>query len=388
MSLREELAEFLQGVVNTRKRRFSVCSLRVLLWVLSQFYIGIVAWNSLRKKRKLCSSVISVGNIVLGGTGKTPAVELLARMLKNMGRRVAILSRGYGRKPAKSSMSLGVVSDGREVLLGTEEGGDEPQLLARNLPGVAVLVGRDRFLAGSYAIDNLGTDAVILDDGYQYSALERDLDIVTIDTGRPFGNGYVFPRGTLREPRHGLKRADIFLLTRVEKDFSLGDLKKELRSINPEAPMVESMHSPVCLQNIVTGKRIEVDSLDGKRILALSSIGYPQSFEKTLRELGAIIEHSFRFADHHRYSSGEIAGIIDVAREKGIDMIITTQKDGMRLEKFGHLFSKTLRGAINVLQLIIELKIVRGGEILESRLRSVLDSSHQEQGKEKELEIN
>lgn len=376
--MKEKLAEFLSDVVNTKERRFSICSLHILLWILSRFYLGIVAWNSLKRKRDLPSCVISVGNIVLGGTGKTPAVELLARMLKTMGRKVAILSRGYGRRPTKTTDSLGVVSDGKKVLLGAEEGGDEPQLLARNLPGVAVLVGRDRFLVGSYAINNLGTDTLILDDGYQYSVLGRDLDIVTIDTGRPFGNGHVVPRGTLREPRDGLSRADIFLLTRVEPGLSLRALKSELRSINPEAPIIESVHSPICLENIVTAERIELSFLDGRSILALSSIGHPQSFEKTLEGLGAVVKDTLRFADHHRYSSNEVGRILQLAQKETVDAIVTTQKDSMRLEPFRDLVLRSCEGmsggSINVLALIIELKIIRGREILDRKLRTVLGS--------------
>ncbi len=299
--------------------------------------------------------MISVGNIVLGGTGKTPAVEMLAKILTTRGCRVAILSRGYRRKPTKRTASFGVVSDGKTILLGSEEGGDEPQLLAKNLPGVAVLVGKNRFLTGNLAINKYGCDAIILDDGYQYLALKRDLNIAVINAICPFGNGHLLPRGTLREPKNKLKRANLFLLTHTDESNNLENLKQELRAINPTAPIIESIHSPVRLQDIATGKHLELNFLTGKDIFALSSIGNPQSFEKTLKELGANVRDSFRFLDHHRYSLREIDKIRRLAQQKGVETIITTQKDAMRLEGI-------CDG--NILALIIELKIIRGKEIL------------------------
>ncbi len=371
--MKERLKQFLLHVVNTGEKRFLVCFLRPLLWFLSMLYLGVITCNSAKKKRELSCPVISVGNLILGGTGKTPAVEMLARMIKAMGYKAAILSRGYGRKPTRATASLGIVSDGERVLLGAEEGGDEPRVLAGNLPGVAVLVGKDRFRTGSYAINNLGASAVILDDGYQHTALKRDLDIVTVDSSCPFGNGHLLPRGTLREPVEGLRRADLFLLPRVDMatsiGFCVGDLRRKLRSVNPAALVLESVHSPVCLKNVITGERLELEFLTGRNVFAVSSIGNPQSFEKTLRNLGAVVVNEFRFADHHRYTSDEIARIRCMAQKRGVRTLLTTQKDAVRLEPFRNSF--VTGEAVDVLALVIELKIVRGKEILEDMVKSL-----------------
>ncbi len=340
------------------------------LWLLSKLYISVIRLNYLKRKKELRRPVISVGNIVVGGTGKTPAVETLARILTTWGCNVAILSRGYRRKPTKNTASFGVVSDGQKILLGSEEGGDEPQQLAKNLPGVAVLVGKNRFLTGSFAIDNYGCDAIILDDGYQHSALKRNLDIVVINASCPFGNGYLLPRGTLREPKSNLKRANLFLITHVDEATDLETLKQELKSINPAAPIIESIHSPVHLQAIATENRLELEFLTGRDILAVSSIGHPQSFEKTLENIGANVRDSFRFPDHHKYSLREIDRIRRLAQEKGIETIVPTQKDSMRLERFRNSFPTGCDG--NMLALIIELKITHGKEILENLLKTLV----------------
>jgi tetraacyldisaccharide 4'-kinase len=300
MNISERASHFLLRVSENRL-------FHIPLWALSKIYLSIITVRHFTKRKKgLHRPVISVGNIVLGGTGKTPAVEMLARILTTRECRVAILSRGYRRKPTRDTASFGIVSDGKTILLGSEEGGDEPQLLAKNLPGVAVLVGKNRFLTGNLAINKYGCDAIILDDGYQYSALKRDLNIAVVNANCPFGNGYLIPRGALREPKNSLKRANLFLLTHIDESNNLESLKQELKSINPTTPIIESVHSPVRLQDITTEKHLELNFLAGKDIFALSSIGNPQSFEKTLKNLGANVQDSFRFLDHHRYSPGEI----------------------------------------------------------------------------------
>ena len=368
--MKKRLSDILLHTGNMRRKRFPLNFILSFLWLLSKFYLCIIAWNPTRRKKELRRPVISVGNIVVGGTGKTPAVEMLAHILKIWGRRVAILSRGYRRKPTKSSVRFGVVSDGKRILLGSEEGGDEPQQLAKNLPGVAVLVGKDRFLTGNIAIDKYGCDAIVLDDGYQYLALKRDLDIVVINASYPFGNGYLLPRGPLREPKSNLKRANLFLLTHVDESTNHEILKQELKSINPTAPIIESIHSPVFLQEIATGNRLELKFLTDRDIFALSSIGHPESFEKTLMNLGANVRDCFRFPDHHTYSFREIDRIRRLAHENGVETIVTTQKDAMRLELFTSLLL-TDRDS-NILALIIELKIIHGREILERLLKTAL----------------
>lgn len=342
-----------------------------LLWPLSQIYLGIITIRNLRRKKmELKCPVISVGNIVLGGTGKTPAVEMLVRMLTTSGYRTAILSRGYRRKPTKATANFGIVSDGRTILLGSEESGDEPQQLARNLSEAAVLVGKDRFLTGNIALNKFDCDVIILDDGYQHISLKRNMDIVVINARQPFGNGCLLPIGSLREPKNSLNRANLFLLTHVDESTNLENLKQELKSFNPTAPIVESTHSPLYLRNIMTEEHVELKFLAGRDIFSLSSIGYPQSFENTLRNLGANLQDSFQFPDHHRYSLKEINKICCLVQEKGVNTIVTTQKDAMRLEQFRNSFFK--HSIENILALVIELKIIRGKQILESMLSTLV----------------
>lgn len=366
--MKEKLTFLLSKVVYSREKCFTVYFSRLFLGILSRVYPYILRWNLIRKPEKLPLPVISIGNIVTGGTGKTPAVETAARMVKSMGYRAAILSRGYGRKPAKKTAVPGVVSDGKRILLGVSEGGDEPQLLARNLPDVPVLVGKNRFITGSYAIKNFGVDVIILDDGFQHLQLKRDLDIAVIDSICPFGSGRLLPAGTLREPVNSLGRADILLLTHTDAGRGLENLKKKLRSINSRAPVLESIHSPVYLRNIATGEHEELRFLKGKKVFALSSIANPEYFENMVSSLGASAAESFRFPDHHRYSQAEIKRIKRIAGEKGIESIITTQKDAMRLEGM-------CDSDIDFLALFVELKITRGKEILEEKLRSILEKA-------------
>lgn len=356
-------------IANSRESRLLVCLLHIILWSFSKLYHGVIGWNSIRRKRGLACPVVSVGNIVLGGTGKTPAVEMLARMFTTMGCRAAILSRGYGRKAGKDTIGVGVVSDGERVLLGSEEGGDEPRLLAGNLPGVAVLVGKNRLFTGNYAIKNFGVDIIILDDGFQYLTLRRELDIVIIDSSCPFGNGYLCPRGTLREPKSSLKRAHLLVLTHMDEAVDLKNLREELLRITT-APVIESVHSPVSLQNIVTGRSFEMESLRGRNIFAFSSIGNHRSFERTLAVLGANVLDTFRFLDHHRYTFHEIERILNLAHDAGVKTIVTTQKDAVRLEKI--ISTHLDMSQINLLALIIELKITKGMEVLENMVISIL----------------
>lgn len=345
---------------NGEKKRLSSCLLYCFLYLLSKLYFSIIIWNPLRKKKKLSCPVISVGNIVLGGTGKTPFVEMLAHMLKDRGRKPAVLSRGYGRKPTKTTAAFGVVSDGKKILIGQEESGDEPHLLAKNLPGVVVIVGKNRFLTGNIAIRKYGCDMVILDDGYQYWSLYRNPDIVLINARCPFGNGHLMPRGSLREPKSSLKRASLFLLTHTDESPDIQALRKELKSINPDTPIIEGTHSAMHLENIATGKTFGLTFLAGKDVFALSSIGCPESFEKQLKGLGANIKASLHFPDHHRYSSTDLNKVLLLSQKEETEMIVTTQKDAMRLEK--------ISGKTDIFVLVIEFKIIRGKVTLEKTL--------------------
>ncbi len=370
--------EVLIGKVEGGERGLLAGLLRVALTALSLAYClliqSVLFLYRLRilRKRKLAGLVISVGNITVGGTGKTPLVEMLASGLERKGCRVAILSRGYGRtvNPAsgkrapRSVNRIGIVSNGKKLLMDVREAGDEPYLLAKNLPGVAVLVGKDRRLTGDYALRKFGVDTIILDDGYQYWPLKKDLELVVIDSTNPFGTGHLLPRGRLREPLGSLKRADLFLLTRVDQADQVEGLMERLGKINPQTRILESVHHPSHLIDLRTGERTELTIVNDKRVLSLSSIGNPESFEKTLTGLGALLVARVRFPDHHLYQPGELKGVEEEAIGKGAELIITTEKDAVRLHQ-DYLWS------LPILFLKVQLKIVRGRETWERQVLSL-----------------
>ncbi len=273
--------------------------------------------------KRLPFPVISVGNITAGGTGKTPLVMSLAAGLKEKGIPVAILSRGYKR----ASSSGTVVSDGKKLLLPPLESGDEPFLMAKNVAGVPVLVGKDRFVIGQIGIREFGVRALLLDDGYQHLRLERDLDILLIDSEIGFGDGHLLPRGILREPLSQLRRADIFLLTKVENAESCRRLEEMIHQIRPSTPVFHSHYEPVALIG-PNGERDNAESLRGKKILAVSGIGNPGYFASLLRKSGAEVAAQAVFSDHHRYSPEDLLSIDKKSR--GLDSIVTTEKDMLK----------------------------------------------------------
>lgn len=275
--------------------------------------------------------VISVGNITVGGTGKTPTTQMLASFLQRQGLRVVVLNRGY-RSTIKDKIA--VVSDGKQVYLSSQEAGDEAYMLAQSLPGVPVMIGVDRAASGQYAVDNLGAQVLILDDGYQFWKLKRDLNIVLIDVSNPFSNGYVLPRGLLREPLKHLDRADLFLLsksdysTREEKD----KVKAVLRRLNDKAPILETDYAPSYLKEYHSGRVIrDFTLLQDKKVLALSGLSNPGYFEKMIGSCRISELAVLRYPDHHNYSLEDMEEIAVVFKEKGLDLIITTEKDAVSI---------------------------------------------------------
>ena len=305
--------------------------------------------------------VISIGNVTAGGTGKTPVTEIFARTLAAEGRKVAILSRGYRRKEAPWWQRLFtqvvtpplVVSDGRHVLLDSATGGDEPYMLASNLPGVAVVVDRNRVKAGRYAIKRLGCDTLILDDGFQYQKLKHSVEVVLVDSTNPFGNGNMLPRGILREPARNLKRADIIFLTKCRGDVSA--VREEVRRYNRTAEIVECNHSPRSLKDVWSREEYPLSWLDGKTLCTLSGIASPKGFENSLRNLGAKVVWCERYADHHRYDSSEILYALNRSADMGADALVTTEKDAVRFPRFE-------TAPVKCLYLRIAIEILAGGE--------------------------
>jgi len=294
--------------------------------------------SGILNKSKLDCFVISLGNITVGGTGKTPTAQRLARDIRDMGYRVVILNRGYR---AKWKGEVGVVSDGKKLYMSAAEAGDEAFLLAKNLPNVPVLIGPERAITGHYAVEHFQAEVAILDDGYQHWQLVRDLDILLIDAINVFGNGYMLPRGTLREPVEHLDRADVCLLTKVDQAApgSCEYIRETVGEHNQQALVVESIHLPRCFIEIgdwyqdIAGEGIDVGHMAGKKVMAVSAIGNPASFEQTISDIGAVVVESQRYPDHHDYTKDEIFNSMQQAQEQGAQAIIITEKDAVKIPR-------------------------------------------------------
>lgn len=280
------------------------------------------------KRKRVSCSVISVGNITLGGTGKTPTVIQIAGLLARKRMRPAVVSRGYGRK---DEAELIIVSDGRSVLVDSRIGGDEPVLIASKLPGVPVVAGRKRYQAALEALRRFNPDIVILDDGFQHIQLERTLDIVLVDSRDPFGNGKLFPAGILREPIAALDRAHAVLITNADRAEDTELLKETIRQ-NTRARIFTSCQTPIELVGCRSGDIKPLSSLRGSKVLALSGIARPESFTSLLRSLGADIVAECAYPDHFNYQKSDLAAVFQKAADAKIGMIVTTEKDAVRLK--------------------------------------------------------
>jgi tetraacyldisaccharide 4'-kinase len=270
-----------------------------------------------------------VGNITLGGTGKTPLVQWLAQWYQQHGWRVAVVSRGY---KAQAAGSLQIVSTGDGPRLDWRLVGDEPFLLAQALPGVPVLIGKDRYHSGRYACDHFGAQVVLLDDGFQHLALHRDLDIVLLDATNPFGHGTLFPRGMLREPVCALRRADVIVMTRVESvPDTLPTLGQHIRRWATHQPLYALTTVPETLRHVITGTAEGVAWLRHRRVLAFAGIGNPSAFATTLTQLGADVAVLCAFPDHHAYTEGDWHALVAMAQQQHASCLITTEKDAVRL---------------------------------------------------------
>lgn len=374
--LENALVRLIQEKGADRDQPFSVNVLLAFLYCVSLIFSFVVSLRGflyrvgLMRRYPLGIQVISIGNVTAGGTGKTPVTEIFARTLAAEGRKVAILSRGYRRKEAPwwKRMLTGVVepplvvSDGRRVLLDSETGGDEPYMLASNLPGVAVVVDRNRVKAGRYAIKRLGCDTLILDDGFQYYKLRHSVEVVLVDSTNPFGNGNMLPRGILREPARHLKRADIIFLTKCRGDVS--KVKEEIRRYNDTAEIVECRHEPRSLKDVWSREEFPLSWLQGKTTCTLSGIASPKGFENSLRHLGAKVVWCERYADHHRYASSEILYALNRTADMGADALVTTEKDAVRFPRFE-------TSPVRCLYLRISIEIISGAESFASIINRI-----------------
>ncbi|MFC2286526.1 MAG: tetraacyldisaccharide 4'-kinase, partial [Selenomonas sp.] len=231
------------------------------------------------------------------------------------------------------------VSDGQKLYMDATEAGDEAFMLAKHLPEVPVLIGAERSLTGQYAIEHFGAEVAILDDGYQHWQLARDMDILLVDAVNVFGNGYMLPRGTLREPVSHIERADVCLLTKVDQAVGVSreHIKNTIRKYNEKALIMESIHQPRRFVDLkdwhrdIAGEGVDIKTLAGKRVMAVSAIGNPMSFEQTLFDIGAKIVESLRFPDHHEYTTKELQDVLDQAISLGAEAIVITEKDAVKI---------------------------------------------------------
>lgn len=272
------------------------------------------------RAKSLPGPVISVGNITVGGTGKTPATAYIARLLIGRGLRVAVLTRGYG---GSMEGETAIVADGRSILLEAGQCGDEPHLLAATVPGLMVVMGADRHRAGMLAMERLSPDIFLLDDGFQHLRLRRDLDILLVDWTRPFGNGRTLPAGLLREPLSAVQRADLVVYTRCPQGSSPVPLGGK--------PVCCARHRLCDAVPLSGGLAVSFDSLRGRKVLAFAGIGEPAFFFDELRSLGLDVVHTVQLPDHAAYTPSQLAGLTAAFLGCGADCAVTTEKDGVKL---------------------------------------------------------
>ncbi len=321
-----------------------------------------------RRQVKLPCRVVSVGNLTVGGTGKTACVELITRKLTASGRHVAILSRGYGG----ARRDYWLRWEGGRLEINGEPGGgsdglaDEPQLLARHLKGVPILVGPRRDRTGQLACESFGVDTVVLDDGFQHRQLQRDCDVVLIHARMPFSGWPLLPRGPMREPLTALKRAQVIVLTKADEALeTLGALSERLRSFSPEAAIMTAVHEPSSLEDPLTGRMEGPQYLSGRQVGLVSSIGDPEGFEATIRRLHATVKWHQAFPDHHRYQPGDWTTICDHVARSPVDALVTTEKDWVRFQTcpMSHVPCPTSLWVLSV-----RMKVLSGEHALDDRL--------------------
>ena len=270
--------------------------------------------------RKLPRPVISVGNITLGGTGKTPMTARLAADLIRRGLRVAVLSRGYG---GDANGALRIVSDGKNLLISPEEAGDEPYLLAQKVPGLMVVIGADRYRAGLLALEELKPDIFILDDGFQHLRLKRDLNLLLLDAAKPFANGFTLPAGFLRERPSACGRADLIVYTRCAETA--------VTDFFPDRPSIRTQHVLNGVAPLLGGERLGLEALKGARVTAFSGIADPTAFFDLLESCGVRLTATLSFPDHTRYGEEELAAIRRLQEASRSTLLVTTEKDGVKL---------------------------------------------------------
>ena len=378
----ERFETFVLEVIFDRRKGKRAALMRGFLFGSSKVFTAAIKFRRFLYEHRVLRDatlgvqVIAIGNLTVGGTGKTPVVEKFARALRDEGRKVAILSRGYRSRPKPIHQRLlnrlllrndttppRVVSDGRSLLLDSDVAGDEPFMLASNLRDVVVLVDKDRVKAGRYAIEKFGCDILLLDDGFQYWKLRgRRQDVVLVDRQQPFGNNHLLPRGTLREPPSHLARANVIFITK--SDGQTAELRRQIQGLNPNAGIIECVHQPLYFEDVFTGERRDLSALAGRKVASISGIAQPESFEGSLLRLGCSLVYTKRFADHHRFSQQELLNFINRSKKRQAEILVTTQKDAVR-------FPKLDRRDLPFYFMRVEIEIMSGAEDFHDCVRRI-----------------
>jgi tetraacyldisaccharide 4'-kinase len=333
--------------IMTSKRKVGLISFESLLFALSLIYGGAVKTREafynrgVLRSKKLPCLVISIGNITVGGTGKTPMTIHVAELVKSLGYKVVVISRGYKGLAEKTG---GIVSDGKIIFMRPDKSGDEPFMIANRLKSIPVVVGKNRFNAGMMALNSFNPDVIVLDDAYQHLQLERDIDLVLLDNIFPFGNHRLLPRGSLREPLSALMRSDAFILTRSdvanEPESAYNAVK--LKSYARGKPIFKAIHVPY-IYEVVKGGAISFQGiygnsftqgfefLRGRSAFVFSGIARNIDFYNTVKDFNCKVTGYSEFTDHHRYTDRDLNMILQLAKESDTDFIITTEKDYARI---------------------------------------------------------
>ncbi len=344
------MSQYLLSVMKGKRSSFTAQLIIYLLLPWSLVYgLGVICHRNyyrIKGRYKAPKPVISIGNITVGGSGKTPLVIWLARNLQNKGLKSIILIRGYMPQDSKVS--------------------DEVDMLNEQIPHIPVIAGGDRCANIRQAEDTMPVDLYICDDAFQHWPLYRDLDIVAIDALNPFGNGFLLPAGILREPLSALKRADVFILTKTESSKNVPGLISKLKGINPKALIVESQYKTAGAIDVFETTPIPEDFLVGKSVVGFCAIGDPFSFELSLKNSGAKVLKFFTYMDHHLYQKEDIRQLAEFCRTQGVQVLVTTHKDAVKLRAF-----KSLLPEISLVYIPIQLEITKGSDELLQKVLTI-----------------